>query len=625
MTAGPEHTAIFQLPSVIAGQLLCTAGSVQGQSWALSAGTIVIGRLPELDVPLPEEVGVSKYHAKIVAEGLHYTLYDTESRNGTLVNGQPVQKAELCDGDEIQVCGCVLRFSQGPAAAQSGAPAPGAQGAPTARAPAPQAAVATAPVAPAPVVSAAPPPVQAQAPANADAMAERDSEDMNVDMDETSSPSDTSNDREPREVHKATADAPEEGSSPSKKRRARVLFRDAIGGLMFALLFVAGPSLALIGFGPSWVGVDAAGGAWADGGTEGDGGVDDAGVDGGQDVDDLLKRELAALQGEVDDAADDSAENADAKAVEDKPAADEEARTQDQAAVLARVNAGAETDERQDADEDEEIASDDDYDEEKDTSYRNPKTRKKNNKRIRKTQKRNGNISATAKTIVEEDAADDDDASDESSRNADRRPAARRYPRLSTEWFPVRVVAGEPVVVRSSVGGRVRVLHHPQGARVTEGEPLAEMDMRATDAKIETLKVSIQALEGVAASQDDAKAYLREERAKLRGLIATRQKSSIDSPTTGRLTEIFIAEGDKIRARHVVAKVMPENTNEVFARVPENIGRALEPGAPAEFRLSNGRVKDGRVRAIKQQQSDYRVLLQGNPADLRRVQEVRFP
>lgn len=107
-----ERTVMFQLPSVLSGTLACIAGTVAGRSWELSAGTFVIGRLEASDLHLPSEPGVSKTHAKIVAEGDRYVLVDCESRNGTIVNGAPIQRHVLRDGDEIRICGCVLRFTQ---------------------------------------------------------------------------------------------------------------------------------------------------------------------------------------------------------------------------------------------------------------------------------------------------------------------------------------------------------------------------------------------------------------------------------------------------------------------------------------------------------------------------------
>jgi len=112
-----EKTVMFALPNLVSGQVACVAGTAAGRSWDLSAGTFTIGRNEEHDMALTAEPGVSKTHAKIIGQGDRYLIVDCESRNGTLVNSELVQKTDLYDGDEIRICGCVLRFTQkgGPA------------------------------------------------------------------------------------------------------------------------------------------------------------------------------------------------------------------------------------------------------------------------------------------------------------------------------------------------------------------------------------------------------------------------------------------------------------------------------------------------------------------------------
>jgi predicted component of type VI protein secretion system len=107
-----EKTVMFAMPNLLSGQIACIAGTVAGRSWELSAGTFTIGRLDEHDLCLSQEPGVSKTHAKIIGQGDRYVLVDCESRNGTILNGANVQRADLCDGDEIRICGCVFRFAQ---------------------------------------------------------------------------------------------------------------------------------------------------------------------------------------------------------------------------------------------------------------------------------------------------------------------------------------------------------------------------------------------------------------------------------------------------------------------------------------------------------------------------------
>ena len=149
-----EKTVMFALPNMMSGQLACVAGSAAGRSWDLSAGTFTIGRQDEHDMALPQEPGISKLHAKIIGQGDRYLITDCESRNGTLLNGELIQRADLYDGDEIRICGCVLRFTQkgGPARPRPRAAEPVA--APVVVA----APVAVAPVMVAPVEMMAPPP-----------------------------------------------------------------------------------------------------------------------------------------------------------------------------------------------------------------------------------------------------------------------------------------------------------------------------------------------------------------------------------------------------------------------------------------------------------------------------------
>ena len=73
---------------------------------------IVLGRLPECDVHIDQE-GVSRQHAMLecTAEGSVH-IVDLDSRNGTFVNGEPVSRETLRDGDKIQIGGTtILKFS----------------------------------------------------------------------------------------------------------------------------------------------------------------------------------------------------------------------------------------------------------------------------------------------------------------------------------------------------------------------------------------------------------------------------------------------------------------------------------------------------------------------------------
>jgi hypothetical protein len=118
-----ERTMMFQLPNQLSGKLVCVGGTMAGRTFELSGGTFTIGRASDSDLCLVDEPGVSKQHAKIVGQGSTYAVVDCESRNGTFVNGEAVSpQRALSDGDEIRICGCILRLQQtgaGPARTRS--------------------------------------------------------------------------------------------------------------------------------------------------------------------------------------------------------------------------------------------------------------------------------------------------------------------------------------------------------------------------------------------------------------------------------------------------------------------------------------------------------------------------
>ncbi|MEM8924663.1 MAG: FHA domain-containing protein [Actinomycetota bacterium] len=63
-----------------------------------------IGRSPENDITVGAD-GVSRFHAVIIDRAGGHAIRDLDSRNGTLVNGEPVGPAErqLVDGDMIVI------------------------------------------------------------------------------------------------------------------------------------------------------------------------------------------------------------------------------------------------------------------------------------------------------------------------------------------------------------------------------------------------------------------------------------------------------------------------------------------------------------------------------------------
>jgi predicted component of type VI protein secretion system len=80
---------------------------------ALADGRTVVGRSPEADLPL-EDDAVSWNHLEIEVRGQVLMANDLDSRNGTALNGEPLDRPRrLRDGDTLIVGGHRLEVSTG--------------------------------------------------------------------------------------------------------------------------------------------------------------------------------------------------------------------------------------------------------------------------------------------------------------------------------------------------------------------------------------------------------------------------------------------------------------------------------------------------------------------------------
>ena len=78
---------------------------------ALAPGENIVGRSADAAV-FVDDGGVSRQHARITVDARGATLEDLESKNGTILDGRPVQgPTPLADGSLIVVGATALRFS----------------------------------------------------------------------------------------------------------------------------------------------------------------------------------------------------------------------------------------------------------------------------------------------------------------------------------------------------------------------------------------------------------------------------------------------------------------------------------------------------------------------------------
>ena len=98
-----KHSAA-ELPVLIA-----QTGKLNGSRWVLEGDQVLIGRGPECDLVVADRQ-VSRQHARIRRTGGGFMLEDLGSKNGTHLNGVPIEREILLqDGDIIQIA-LVLRL-----------------------------------------------------------------------------------------------------------------------------------------------------------------------------------------------------------------------------------------------------------------------------------------------------------------------------------------------------------------------------------------------------------------------------------------------------------------------------------------------------------------------------------
>jgi hypothetical protein len=95
-----------------AALIVRSGGGRAGETFPLGTSPTAIGRSPECAIFL-DDVTVSRKHATFTQEdGDHWTVEDQGSLNGTFVNRERVETAELSDGDELQIGKYRLTFLQ---------------------------------------------------------------------------------------------------------------------------------------------------------------------------------------------------------------------------------------------------------------------------------------------------------------------------------------------------------------------------------------------------------------------------------------------------------------------------------------------------------------------------------
>lgn len=134
---GPQGTQVFsrdevsQLIDEAAGEpssasraeLTGLSSGVSGQSFALNATRLVVGRADSCDLRL-EDSSVSSEHARLVRDSAGWRVVNLLSTNGTFVNDRKISSSALSSGDRVRFGRVEFRFhdpDQGHAGGEGGA------------------------------------------------------------------------------------------------------------------------------------------------------------------------------------------------------------------------------------------------------------------------------------------------------------------------------------------------------------------------------------------------------------------------------------------------------------------------------------------------------------------------
>ena len=88
-----------------------SGGGRAGEHFVPQGERTTIGRSPDCDIFL-DDVTVSRKHAVLTQRDGEFVIEDQGSLNGTFVNRERVETAELSDGDELQIGKYRLTFLQ---------------------------------------------------------------------------------------------------------------------------------------------------------------------------------------------------------------------------------------------------------------------------------------------------------------------------------------------------------------------------------------------------------------------------------------------------------------------------------------------------------------------------------
>jgi len=149
--------------------------------------------------------------------------------------------------------------------------------------------------------------------------------------------------------------------------------------------------------------------------------------------------------------------------------------------------------------------------------------------------------------------------------------------------LPAVVEPNRIVTVSAEVGGRIERIGPEEGSRVSAGDLLIQLntdlilpDYASAKAQVERDQIEFDRMtnlaKGSAATQrelDNATSQLAISKARLEGIRARLERTSILAPNTGMLNDLLVEEGEYIDPGKPVAQLVDTDTIKVVVEIPE--------------------------------------------------------
>ena len=107
--AGMAGGSAGEIGTVSTASLLIVEGVGRGTRFQIGRQRVGIGRSSENAIRIADEEA-SRFHAAIQWQASSFELLDLGSANGTLLNGTPIKRSTVSDGDQLQVANTLLQF-----------------------------------------------------------------------------------------------------------------------------------------------------------------------------------------------------------------------------------------------------------------------------------------------------------------------------------------------------------------------------------------------------------------------------------------------------------------------------------------------------------------------------------